>query len=239
MRKTALLEPISEPSLTSISASQPSISASILSSGAATLGGIAIVASYVMAVVRGDQPFGITHLPDITHCVLKQPERGLFLTLFMPACMLQAGSWMVGAAGTPHAKTTATWGVVSCALLILGEAVLDAHPNWTIHTIGASGFFLAAMVAQVMRSRAGAPNEEPRSLRAKRIIAGANVSIVLLDGVLALLKAPIWMANLCEWTLAVTVLLFHCTFAYDLHGATISLVMPTPPARSEAVSSTC
>ena len=233
MRQAALLEPISEPSHGVVP--QPSILASFMSSGAAILGGTAIIASYTMAVIRGDQPFGITHLPDITHCVLKQPERGLFLTLFMPACMLQAGSWLAGAAGAPHGNTAAIWGVVSCALLILGEAMLDAHPNWTVHTIGASGFFLGAMVAQVMRARKAAPNEAPKSLLAKRIIAGTNVGILLLDGVFALLKAPIWMANLCEWTLALTVLLYHCTFAYDLHGARLALVMPAAPVSS----STC
>ena len=42
---------------------------------------------------------------------------------------------------------------------------------------------------------------------------------------LALAKAPAWMPNLCEWTLALTVLLYHCTFAYDLRGARVALLL--------------
>ena len=101
----------------------------------------------------------------------------------------------------------------------------------------ASGFFLASMVAQVMRSLHGAEGEHPKSLLAKRIVAGVNVGILLLDGVLALLKAPAWSANLCEWTLALTVLLYHCTFAYDLSGARIALMLPAPTTLPLAASS--
>ena len=48
----------------------------------------------------------------------------------------------------------------------MGEAALDPHPNWTIHTIGATGFFLLSGVAQVMRALDG-PGDEPASLLEK------------------------------------------------------------------------
>ena len=110
--------------------------------------------------------------------------------------------------------------------LVMGEAALDAHPNWTIHTIGATGFFLLSMAAQVLRALKPAQGESSRSLLAKRVIAAVNVAILLIDGVLGLLKQPAWTSNLCEWTLAVTVVAFHAVVAYDMSGAQIELNMP-------------
>lgn len=211
--------------------------AAVLPALASVLGVVAIVSAYAYAVIRGDQQFGLHNLPDITHCVLKQPERGLFLTIFMPACMLMAGSWMLGA---PNSKTAWIFGVVGSLLLVLGEAMLDAKPNWTIHTIGASGFFLCTMVAQVARAWAPSARETRASLNAKRLIAGFNLGLLVLDGVLALCKAPAWAPNLIEWTLSFTVAAFHATFAYDLRNARIVLehttVAPAPIAtRTEAL----
>lgn len=202
----------------------PSMPAAFLPASASALGAVAIMSAYVFAVARGDQQFGLHNLPDITHCVLKQPERGLFLTLFMPACFLQAGSWLVGSWG--HSRKAATIGVIACFLLVVGEAALDAKPNWTIHTIGASGFFLLSMVAQVMRATVYA---RPRDA-SKRLIASVNVCLLVIDGVLALLKAPAWANNLMEWTLSFTIIAYHATFAADLKGARVVLVLPEPSA---------
>ena len=54
----------------------------------------------------------------------------------------------------------------------------------------------------------------------KRAIASVNVGLVALDGVLALLKAPAWTANLIEWTLSFTVVAYHATFAADADART-------------------
>ena len=225
-----------------MSAAPMKLPAAILPAAASVLGVVAIASAYVFAVVRGDQPFGLHNLPDITHCVLKQPERGLFLTLFMPACMMMAASWMLGA---PHSRTAWITGVSGSFLLVVGEAMLDAKPNWTIHTIGASGFFLCSTVAQVVRAWSPAANETRGSLNTKRALAGFTVGALLVDGVLALTKvgSP-WAPNLIEWTLAFTVAAFHATFAYDLKGASIALQMPAAPARpagarAEALISKC
>mmetsp|Transcript_44562 Transcript_44562/g.147727 ORF Transcript_44562/g.147727 Transcript_44562/m.147727 type:complete len:223 (+) Transcript_44562:157-825(+) len=209
-----------------------SMPAAALPAGAAVLGTVAIVSAYLFAVLRGDQKSGLTNLPDITHCVLKQPERGLFLTLFMPACVLQAGSWLVGS--WSQSPKAAIFGCSACLLLVVGEAALDAKPNWTVHTIGATGFFLLSMVAQVMRASV---NPRPHDT-GKRAIASVNVGLVALDGVLALLKAPAWTANLIEWTLSFTVVVYHATFAADLKGARVALLLPDPAAvapRAEAM----
>ena len=69
----------------------------------------------------------------------------------------------------------------------------------------------------------------------KRAIASVNVGLVALDGVLALLKAPAWTANLIEWTLSFTVVAYHATFAADLKGARVALLLPDP-ARPKAQS---
>jgi hypothetical protein len=200
----------------------PSLNAAYLPATAVGLGIAALACAYAMATHDGTQPTGITNLPDITHCVLKMPERGVFLFLFMPACALMAMSWWMTAAGNGACGTV---GVIACVLLIMGEAALDAHPNWTIHTIGATGFFLLSGVAQVMRAISG-PGDEPASLRAKRIIAAIFVLLLVADGALALVKAPSWSTNLIEWTLAVDVVFFHATIAYDLRGSRLQLLAP-------------
>ena len=85
------------------------------------------------------------------------------------------------------------------------------------------------MVAQVMRASV---NPRPHDT-GKRAIASVNV-----DGVLALLKAPAWTANLIEWTLSFTVVVYHATFAADLKGARVALLLPDPAAvapRAEAM----
>jgi hypothetical protein len=124
-----------------------SFAASFLPVSSVALGSVAILSAYVYAVLHGDVQPGLTNLPDITHCVLKMPERGLFLFLFMPACSLQAGSWLVGSGDS---STVATLGVTACLLLILGEAMLDAHPNWTLRERSAA----AAAHGRRMRMRA-------------------------------------------------------------------------------------
>ena len=199
----------------------PSMNAGIIPFCACVLGLLALVLAYWQATSRGDEPTGLKNLPDITHCVLKQPERGVFLSLFMPACMLMAGSWGMGAATTKWAWKL---GLMACALLIVGEAMLDEHPNWTVHTIGATGFFLFSMAAQCMRAWSPA-GELPASLAAKRVIAIFNLAVLVLDGVLAALKQPSWESNLCEWTLAFSVIAYHATFAVDLANARITLIM--------------
>jgi len=199
-----------------------SVPAAVFPASAAALGAIAILSAYVFAVARGDQIVGLKNLPDITHCVMKQPERGLFLTLFMPACVLQAGSWLVGSWN--QSRGAAIVGACACFLLVVGEAALDAKPNWTVHTVGASGFFLLSMVAQVMRATVAA---RPRDF-SKRVIASINVGLLVLDGVLALRKAPAWASNLIEWTLSFTIIAFHATFVADLRGARVALLLPAP-----------
>eukprot|EP00658_Telonema_sp_P-2_P083371 TRINITY_DN9005_c0_g7_i1.p1 TRINITY_DN9005_c0_g7~~TRINITY_DN9005_c0_g7_i1.p1 ORF type:complete len:231 (-),score=42.01 TRINITY_DN9005_c0_g7_i1:103-795(-) len=201
--------------------------AGIIPTASVCLGALALTLAYLQATLRGDQPRGLTHLPDITHCVLKQPERGVFLTLFMPACMGMAASWLMGATSCKYAWRL---GLAACFLLVMSEAMLDAHPNWTLHTIGATGFFLLTMVAQCLRAWHPA-GEGQWSLTAKRVIAVFNVCVLLLDGALSLLKQPAWTSNLCEWTLAFTVVAYHATFAHDLRHARLNLV---PPTSSEA-----
>ena len=210
-----MMAPVSDPP------APPSMAAWIIPTTATALGCLALVLAYVQAIHRGDQQPGLINLPDITHCVLKQPERGLFLTLFMPACMCMAGSWAMGAAKSPTAWKL---GLVACALLIMGEAMLDEHPNWTLHTIGASGFFLFSMIAECLRAWQSG-GEKPGSLTAKKVISVFNVAVILVDLVLALLKQPSWTQNLCEWTAAFTVIAYHATFAYDLTAARITLNM--------------
>jgi len=202
------------------SAPPPSMPAYIIPAAAAGLGILALILAYAQAILRGDQQPGITNLPDITHCVLKQPERGLFLTLFMPACMCMAGSWGLGAARSPTAWKL---GLVACGLLIMGEAMLDEHPNWTLHTIGASGFFLFSMIAECFRAWQSG-GEQPGSLTAKKVVAVFNVTVIVIDLVLALTKQPGWTQNLCEWIAAFSVVAYHAIFAVDLSAARITLV---------------
>lgn len=139
--------------------------------------------------------------------------------------MLMGGSWFVGSAS--QSPTAMYFGVAACFLLIVGEAALDAKPNWTVHTIGATGFFLFSMVAQCVRAF-GATGESSKALRPKRFIAALNVGLLVLDGVLALLKSPPWTQNLLEWLLSFSVVGFHLTFAYDCMGK--RLVMVDAPA---------
>lgn len=141
--------------------------------------------------------------------------------------MLMGGSWFVGSAA--QSKTAMYLGVAACFLLIVGEAALDAHPNWTVHTIGATGFFLLSMAAQCVRAF-GAHGETASALRPKRFIAALNVALLALDGVLALLKAPGWTANLLEWLLSLSVVAFHLTFAYDTRGKRLQMVDATRSA---------
>jgi hypothetical protein len=82
------------------------------------------------------------------------------------------------------------------------------------------------MVAQNMRAWGNA-GETAAQLRPKRWIALINTGLLLVDGVLALLKAPAWSCNLIEWLLSFTVIAFHITFAYDLKGARVAL-LPAP-----------
>ena len=102
---------------------------------ACALGLAALVLGYAVALHHGDIPSGITNLPDITHCVLTLPARGIFLGLFMPAISLMAVSWIAGPAvnaATSAVPKTTYVGLVACALLLMGEAVLDQHPMWTV-----------------------------------------------------------------------------------------------------------
>jgi len=200
-----------------------SVPAALFPASAVVLSTIAIVSAYVFAVVRGDQKIGLVNLPDITHCVMKQPERGLFLTLFMPACTLQAASWLLQ---WNSSRSAAIVGAAASLLLLVGEAALDAKPNWTVHTVGASGFFILSMAAQVMRATVAV---RPRDF-GQRLVATINVCLIVLDGVLALLKAPAWASNLTEWALSFTVVAFHATLAADLRGARVALLLPAPAA---------
>lgn len=116
----------------------------------------AILICYVLAASLGHVDWGLTSLPDITHCALELPERAVFIGLFIPSCFLQALSWALGSASGsisaaasdagPCNTTRMRWlsaaiGVAACSLLIIGESVLDPNPPWAIHIAGASGFF--------------------------------------------------------------------------------------------------
>ena len=53
---------------------------------------------------------------------------------FMPAISLMAVSWIAGPAvnaATSAVPKTTYVGLIACALLLMGEAVLDQHPMWT------------------------------------------------------------------------------------------------------------
>jgi len=70
--------------------------------------------------------------------VLTLPARGIFLGLFMPAISLMAVSWIAGPAvnaATSAVPKTTYVGLVACALLLMGEAVLDQHPMWTVRRL--------------------------------------------------------------------------------------------------------
>ena len=124
-----------------MSAAPMKLPAAILPAAASVLGVVAIASAYVFAVVRGDQPFGLHNLPDITHCVLKQPERGLFLTLFMPACMMMAASWMLGA---PHSRTAWITGVSGSFLLVVARPVAGTtQVKVTVHATFPHGSWLS------------------------------------------------------------------------------------------------
>ena len=110
--------------------------------------------------------------PDITHCAMRQPERAIFLGLMMPSIMLQGLSWVLGATALnlrsrggsgPICAVAATVGVAACFLLSMGESVLDPQPNWTIHVLGASGFFLLSMGAEVAFSCALTANKNKKN----------------------------------------------------------------------------
>ncbi len=85
------------------------------------------------------------------------------------------------------------------------------------------------MVAQCIRAWHPA-GEDSKSLTAKRVIAVFNLVVLAGDGALSLLKQPSWTTNLCEWTLALTVVAYHITFAYDLKKARLFLDMGSLPA---------
>ena len=189
---------------------------------ASLLGVGSITVPYIVAVARGDQKWGLHNLPDITHCVLDMPERGIFYVLFMPGIALQATSWMLA---WPASRVASVFGVIACCLLVLGEAMLDPHPYWGPHIFGASGFFLVSMIAVVIRSW-GSKGEDPRSLHLKRCLAVLNVALVLCDTAFGGVNAPGWADHLMEWCLAWTSLLFVATFASDLRGACITLSLP-------------
>ena len=129
--------------------------------------------------------------PDITHCAMKQPERAIFLGVMMPSIMLQALSWVLGASALKSsnhgniAAIAAAVGVVACGLLFMGESVLapvmfDGRVAGTIHILGASGFFLLSMGAEVAFTWACTKSPDslsPLSLRAKQTIAGLNLLV--------------------------------------------------------------
>jgi hypothetical protein len=191
---------------------------------ASTLGVISITVPYIVAVTRGDKQWGLYNLPDITHCVLDMPERGIFYVLFMPAISFQAMSWVLMWHVT---RVASALGVVAAWLLILGESMLDPHPNFTVHIIGASGFFLVSMVAAVLRAYGGR-HETSRSLRSKRVLASLNVGLVIADTAFGGVNAPGWADHLMEWMLAWTSLLYVASFASDLRGYRIKLLPPAP-----------
>jgi hypothetical protein len=117
----------------------------------------AISLSYLVARAHDHVPGGLKDLPDITHCAMHQPERAVFIGLFMPSCMLMIFSWLLalaafesraapagggggGSSGCGAVRTVrvaVVVGIIACGLLIMGEAVLDPEPNWTIHVLGA------------------------------------------------------------------------------------------------------
>lgn len=72
---------------------------------------------------------------------------------------------------------------------------------------------------RITRQKRASVNPRPHDT-GKRAIASVNVGLVALDGVLALLKAPAWTANLIEWTLSFTVVAYHATFAADADART-------------------
>lgn len=122
-------------------------SAASIPVAAVALAFVAISGCYIVARAHGHVPAGLKDLPDITHCAMQQPERAVFLGFFMPACMLMVLSWLLavvafearagpGHSGVRTVKTAGVVGVLACGLIIMGESVLDAEPNWTVHVIG-------------------------------------------------------------------------------------------------------
>lgn len=107
----------------------------------------AICGCYIVARAHDHVPAGLKDLPDITHCAMQQPERAVFLGLFMPSCMLMALSWLLAVAafeararpgnkGVTTVRAGGAIGVLACGLIIMGESVLDPAPDWTIHVLG-------------------------------------------------------------------------------------------------------
>ena len=207
-----------------------------------------IITCYFIAVAHGHVAPGLSNLPDITHCVLHLPARAVFLGLFIPAILLMALSWLLAASVLAPAGpalslgwVAAGLGVCGCGLLLMGESVLDPEPNWTVHVLGASGFFLITMIAEALfavaagRVPAAGGRLSPRSIFAKRAVAGFNVFLVLLDVVLG---ASGWAkhhnTHLLEWILAFTVMGFHLSIAADLRGAKLTMVLPPPVAADAA-----
>lgn len=200
-----------------------------------TLSFTAIAVAYVQSLALGTVQPGLYNLPDITHCALTQPARGVFLTLFMPAVLCQAFSWLLGAWDATRAG--ALIGFAGCFLLVEGEAQLDEKHtmNWKAHLTGATGFFVFALVAMLLRARGG-PAETARALRPKRLIAGFNLAVFAFDFVLtSYTHAPGWTKHLCEWLLACSVGLYQLTFVPDLKGARVVLKRPGVSAGDEAL----
>ena len=115
----------------------------------------------------------------------------------------------------------------SCA--ILRNSLTHHSPS---QTIGATGFFVFSLVAEIMD--AWAPSPIATGFTAKKAIAAANV--IVLDAGLGIFKAPAWTTNACEWTLAFIVIAFHAALAADLSakGARLTLVTTAAKAKGEA-----
>jgi len=199
---------------------------------AVALSVLSIFLCYGIALAHDRVPSGLRDLPDITHCVLHQPARGVFVALFIPACLLIALSWVLGAcaleppsraaAGVTAGRVSAGVGVVACGFLVMGEAALDPEPDWTVHVLGASGFFLLSMLAEAGFAVASSRSPRaltPASVRAKQAVAALNFALILLDAC--------WKHNLIEWLLAFTVMGFHLTFAMDLRGSVLTMQQPS------------
>ncbi len=221
--------------------SQAGIPADALARLTALLPAVLFPCTYLIAAANGHVDWCVPPLQgctDITHTGLKFPESHLFRVAMPFVCGLLALIWLaayqwvqgVGGATGSRERRFRNLGVIAAVALLVGEMVLQGKETlWSLHSIGATLFFVLTYAAIVIHHRcmtalaSGNPRAvSENSLLAKRIIVRFLTSMLIA---VIVIKAARWRegGRIIQWLSTYGILAYIYTFSLDWRGYRLRL----------------
>lgn len=218
---------------------------------AGALATVTIALCYFISVNNGTT--GAWPKTDITHSARYPPAEYIF-RIGIPVAMviLQQVWWVmwswIHAESVRLGVSTGTenaffiLGVVGANLLIVASVLIQpGDMDWTLHTIGATGFFLCTFLAQLMATfklkhlrKHDNTVTTDMSMRLKKHSVGYIFFVLLIDGLSGLGYFPFWpyLGNILEYTLTLLVLIWFISCSLDFKDRLVLNLVLKAPAQS-------